>query len=159
MSKKPTSMTTEAYEAAMGRIKTITGAHTQVQLADVLDVRQSSISDAKRRRSIPSDWLLKILRQFGSHPEYILTGQGPATIGEVLPARLEELHRAVNGVAFALSDMRSRIERAMLMATMTAEELTAHKAQAEAQLGAALREVVNMGNTLQNARLGAGMGG
>lgn len=157
MSKKPAFMTKEAYEAAMGRIKAITGTRTQVQLADALNVRQSSISDAKRRNSIPSDWLLKILLQHNAHPAYILTGQGPATIGEVLPARMDELHRAVNGVAFALSDMRTRLETAMLMATMTPDELTAHKAQAEAQLGAALRDVIGMSQQLQTARTAAGM--
>ncbi|MCC8193211.1 MAG: hypothetical protein LIP28_00995 [Deltaproteobacteria bacterium] len=39
-------------------------------------MRQSSISDAKRRKSIPAEWLLKLLRHDQSNPDWILTGQG-----------------------------------------------------------------------------------
>ena len=41
----------EIYE----RIKLATNSRTQVELAEVLDIRQSSISDAKRRNSVPGD--------------------------------------------------------------------------------------------------------
>ncbi len=64
----------EAFEAAMERIKEVFGVRTQVQLAEILDVRQSSISDAKRRCSIPSDWLLKIWRISGYSPDWIMEG-------------------------------------------------------------------------------------
>ncbi|TIH19918.1 hypothetical protein D0S45_00850 [Marinifilum sp. JC120] len=50
---------------------------TQVRLAEVLGIRQSSISDAKRRNSIPSDWLLKALEVAGVDPNWIRTGLGP----------------------------------------------------------------------------------
>lgn len=50
---------------------------TQVRLAEVLGIRQSSISDAKRRNSIPSDWLLKALETVGVDPNWIRTGAGP----------------------------------------------------------------------------------
>lgn len=41
----------------MERIRFITGTETQAELADLLGVRQSFISDAKRRGKIPSSWL------------------------------------------------------------------------------------------------------
>ena len=47
-----------AFDEALERIKRATGARTQVDLAAILGIRQSSISDAKRRQSIPADWLL-----------------------------------------------------------------------------------------------------
>ena len=50
---------------------------TQVELAAFLGIRQSSISDAKRRNAIPAEWLIKLLRLKGIHPEWILTGLGP----------------------------------------------------------------------------------
>lgn len=65
-----------AFVATMARIKEISGATTQVQLADVLDIRQSSISDAKRRQTIPDGWLVKLLRSHGVLPDWVLTGQG-----------------------------------------------------------------------------------
>jgi len=82
------------FHAAMTRIKDATGATTQVQLAEILGVRQPSISDAKRRGSIPADWLLKLLCLFGLWPDWVLTGQGPKYPGlneEKFRKALEEI--------------------------------------------------------------------
>ena len=49
---------------------------TQAELADFLGIRQSSISDAKKRGRIPSDWLLALWRKKGINPDWVLTGQG-----------------------------------------------------------------------------------
>ncbi|MBS5454132.1 MULTISPECIES: helix-turn-helix domain-containing protein [Bilophila] len=49
---------------------------TQAELAEFLGIKQSSISDAKRRKTIPPDWLLTALRKKGIRPDWILTGQG-----------------------------------------------------------------------------------
>ncbi|XPV76518.1 MAG: LexA family transcriptional regulator [Desulfovibrio sp.] len=65
------------FEEALDRIKKATGARTQVQLAEVLDVRQSSISDAKRRCSIPAEWFLKLYRSHGLDPDWIADGVEP----------------------------------------------------------------------------------
>lgn len=77
MPKSKKSITEEAiaqYEAALTRIKEATKCKTQTQLAEFLDVRQSSISDSKRRASIPSDWLIKIWRKTTLSPDWILYG-------------------------------------------------------------------------------------
>lgn len=50
---------------------------TQVELAAFLGVRQSSISDAKKRKAIPADWLLTLLCKKYINPHWILTGEGP----------------------------------------------------------------------------------
>lgn len=63
----------EAYE----RIKFATNTRTQVELADVLDIRQSSISDAKRRNSVPADWFMKLFEKFGLNPDWLKQGVGP----------------------------------------------------------------------------------
>lgn len=55
----------------------IDGNITQVKLAEALNIRQSSISDAKRRKSVPSEWLLKALEVGGVDPNWIRTGEGP----------------------------------------------------------------------------------
>ena len=62
---------------AFERIKEVTGCTTQVTLAEIFDIRQSSVSDAKRRNSIPSDWLLKLLRAKQVNPDWILDGESP----------------------------------------------------------------------------------
>lgn len=55
---------------------TICGCRSQAELAQILGVRQSSISDAKRRGIIPSPWLLTLLCKKWINPAWILTGRG-----------------------------------------------------------------------------------
>ena len=64
------------FAAQMERIKFVTGKRTQVELAEFLGIRQSSISDAKRRGKIPSGWLVILMRVKNVHPEWILSGNG-----------------------------------------------------------------------------------
>jgi len=82
MSKEGVVADETDFEWAMERIRKITGTRTQVELAALLDIRQSSISDAKRRRTIPDGWLVKLLGQFGASPVWILTGEGAAFLRE-----------------------------------------------------------------------------
>ena len=65
------------FEEIFERIKHATRTRTQIELANVLDIRQSSISDAKRRKSIPSDWCMKLFGRFGLNPDWIIKGTGP----------------------------------------------------------------------------------
>lgn len=65
------------FEAIFDRIKAATNTRTQVELAEVLDIRQSSISDAKRRSSIPSDWYVKLFEKYGLNPDWLKRGDGP----------------------------------------------------------------------------------
>lgn len=67
------SLFAEAYE----RIKFATHTRTQVEMAEVLDIRQSSISDAKRRNSVPADWYMKLFEKFGLNPDWLKQGIGP----------------------------------------------------------------------------------
>lgn len=145
------------FDAAMERIQIVTGCRTQVQLAEVLDVRQSSISDAKRRASIPSDWLLKLMRQYQLNPDWILTGEGAEHVGEILPAKMAALSRAANEALLMLQDMREQLSTAVLLAGMTNEDLTAHKAKAVQQLTQSLQEVQDMAAKIQTARAEAGL--
>jgi phage repressor protein C with HTH and peptisase S24 domain len=68
------------FAPVLDRIKDSTGARTQVELAAVLGIRQSSISDAKRRNSVPSDWYLKLFRKYGLNPDWLAYGRGPQYI-------------------------------------------------------------------------------
>lgn len=69
-------METYDFTTAFARVFECAECRTQTQLAHFLGIRQSSISDAKRRERIPSDWLFKLLRRNRSNPEWVLTGQG-----------------------------------------------------------------------------------
>ena len=61
---------------ALQRVFDASECRTQMQLVALLEIRQSSISDAKRRGSIPSDWLIKLQRLKGINPEWVMTGEG-----------------------------------------------------------------------------------
>lgn len=73
--------------SALERVFQTAGCRTQQQLAEFLDIRQSAITDAKRRGAIPADWLLKLLRIQGVNPDWILTGEG---VHYLRPAESEE---------------------------------------------------------------------
>ena len=62
--------------SALSRVFEAAGCRTQSELAEFLGVRQSSISDAKKRGSVPADWLLTLLCKKWINPTWVLTGQG-----------------------------------------------------------------------------------
>lgn len=72
----------EAFGEMFERIQKATGTRTQVELAELLEIRQSSISDAKRRQSIPPDWILKLLESHRVNPEWIKFGMEPMLLPE-----------------------------------------------------------------------------
>ncbi len=65
------------FQEVYDRIRQVTNAPTQVELAKVLGIRQSSISDAKRRGSIPPEWYLTLFDKFGLNPDWLKKGLGP----------------------------------------------------------------------------------
>lgn len=75
------SMSNQENKGALNRIFDVAGCCTQTDLANLLGIRQSSISDAKKRNAIPAEWLVKLLRLKGINPEWILTGLGPQRLG------------------------------------------------------------------------------
>lgn len=102
-----------AFDESLERIKRATGARTQVDLAAILGIRQSSISDAKRRQSIPADWLLKLYRSHGLNPDWITSGEAPQVLreGMALPVGVME-----PGVSYGSDKPKSR---AVTVSTMT----------------------------------------
>lgn len=65
-----------SFESQYKRVFEAAECRTQMQLADVLEVRQSSISDAKRRKNIPVEWRVKLFEKKRINPEWILCGVG-----------------------------------------------------------------------------------
>jgi hypothetical protein len=66
----------DIFDAQYERVLEATGCQTQVELANFLGVRQSSISDAKRRHSIPSKWCMTLFEKKRINPDWILGGIG-----------------------------------------------------------------------------------
>lgn len=82
MSEGTTQETINRFDEAFDRIKQATGMRTQVEIAKLLDIRQSSISDAKRRQSIPDSWLIKLYQIYNLNPNWIIDGEQPQFLGE-----------------------------------------------------------------------------
>lgn len=64
------------FESQYRRVFEAAECRTQEQLATVLGVRQSSVSDAKRRKTVPSEWLVKLFERKRINPEWIRQGKG-----------------------------------------------------------------------------------
>ena len=98
---------------------------TQVVLADILDIRQSSISDAKRRASIPAEWLLHLYMQYNIRPEYILNGSLPISkyayegsdisVPAILAPHMERIKRAFADCIEAVSSSRDLLVETCVM--------------------------------------------
>jgi len=110
-----------AFDEALERIKRATGARTQVDLAAILGIRQSSISDAKRRQSIPADWLLKLYRSHGLNPDWVTSGEQPQVLreGMALPVGLME-----PGAGYSPDKPKSRTVTVSSMTGVIAEDDT-----------------------------------
>lgn len=65
------------YLEIIARIQAVTHTRTQDELATILNVRQSSIADAKKRQSIPADWYIKLFEKLGINPDWLKKGTGP----------------------------------------------------------------------------------
>ena len=72
-------MKPDTFEDAYARIQAATQTRTQTEIANLLGIKQSSISDAKKKNTIPDGWLLALYRGFGLEPDWILYGQHPVT--------------------------------------------------------------------------------
>lgn len=65
------------FDEIYKRILFASNCQTQMELAAILEISQSSISDAKRRQSIPSDWLIKLYDKFGVNPDWLRDKKEP----------------------------------------------------------------------------------
>ena len=53
------------------------GCGSQAELAAFLGVKQASVSNARRLKSIPSTWLMILRERKRVSPDWILSGEGP----------------------------------------------------------------------------------
>lgn len=66
-----------SYEQILQRIHAVAHTRTQAELAALLEIKQSSISDSKKRQSIPGDWYIKLFEKIGVNPDWLKQGNGP----------------------------------------------------------------------------------
>ena len=111
------------FDAAYARICEVCGMKTQTELSAYLGIRQSSISDAKRRMMIPAAWLLTLLTREGVNPAWILTGGGSKFL---VPASLPPSASTLLLARLAGPELEQRIRAGLMSATeRIAEEIRA----------------------------------
>ena len=71
------------FEDIYERICYATKTQTQIALADVLNIRQSSISDARRHNAIPEEWYVLLRRKLNINPYWLKNGSGPMFLSSV----------------------------------------------------------------------------
>lgn len=72
-------MKPDTFEDAYARIQAATRTRTQTEIANLLGIKQSSISDAKKKNTIPDGWLVTLYRSCGLEPDWVLYGQDPVS--------------------------------------------------------------------------------
>ena len=77
MLKRIGNMDENSFGQVYRRIQKATNTKTQKELAAILEVHQSSISDAKRRNALPPGWFLALFEKFGLSQDWLRYGIGP----------------------------------------------------------------------------------
>jgi len=116
-----------AFDAALDRIRAVTGTRTQIQLAEALEVRQSSISDAKRRCSIPDGWLVKLLESRNVLPTWIKTGEGAQYLADTNHAAIAKIEKRLAAFTEDFVLLVNRVEDSLDIIKMTSAELQRRK--------------------------------
>lgn len=69
------------FESVYARMLFISGKRTQAELADLLNLKQGSISEAKKRGTIPLPWCVRMSDIFGVRMDWLRFGEVPVFMG------------------------------------------------------------------------------
>ncbi len=65
------------FQAFFNRVAKALGIKNLSELAAALQVNRSSITQARKKDSIPANWLLALFRSHGLNPDWLENGEGP----------------------------------------------------------------------------------
>ena len=69
-------MSAARFESFLQRVFQATGITSQTELASVLKINRSAITQARKKNSIPDKWILQLYKTFGLNPDWVETGSG-----------------------------------------------------------------------------------
>jgi len=75
-------MTGTEFNNFLDRVYDAAGIDSQTDLARVLGVNRSAVTQARKKGTIPDRWLLQLYRTFGLNPEWLETGRGGTFLGK-----------------------------------------------------------------------------
>jgi phage repressor protein C with HTH and peptisase S24 domain len=64
------------FESFLNRVFQATGISSQTELASVLKINRSAITQARKKDAIPDRWMLQLYRAYGLNPDWVETGAG-----------------------------------------------------------------------------------
>ena len=64
------------FESFLKRVFLATGIDSQTELANILRVNRSAITQARKKESIPANWILQLFRIYSLNPVWIESGIG-----------------------------------------------------------------------------------
>ena len=70
-------MDSSSFDEIFRRFQSVTGTSTQQELADVLGIKQSTISESKKRGTVPPGWFLVLFEMRVVNPDWLKQGKGP----------------------------------------------------------------------------------
>jgi len=74
-------MTDQEFANFLQRVYEAAGIDSQTDLARVLGVNRSAVTQARKKGAIPDRWLLQLFRSYGLNPEWLETGNGSIFLG------------------------------------------------------------------------------
>ncbi len=74
-------MNSTSFDPFFRRVAHALGIDSQQQLAVLLGVNRSAVTQAKRRDAVPDKWMHILARDYGLRPEWLATGRGAAQQG------------------------------------------------------------------------------
>ncbi len=68
------------FDTFFSRVSEAAGVATLSQLADLLQVNRSAVTQARKKGSVPAKWMLHLFKLRGLNPDWLDGGSGPAII-------------------------------------------------------------------------------
>jgi phage repressor protein C with HTH and peptisase S24 domain len=64
------------FDSFLKRVFSATGIDSQTELANFLRINRSAITQARKKESIPANWILQLFRRYDLNPDWLETGSG-----------------------------------------------------------------------------------
>jgi phage repressor protein C with HTH and peptisase S24 domain len=74
---KRTTLGNEEFRLLLGRIKQALGVRSDTAVARALGLSQSTMSSAKKKKQIPSSWIIQIAKEKGASLDWLVYGAAP----------------------------------------------------------------------------------
>lgn len=65
------------FEQQIWRMRYVTGAHSELELATYLGISKDDIDEARKKNEVPASWIVTLFQAQRVLPEWILTGASP----------------------------------------------------------------------------------